>query len=264
MTKALDLTGKKFGRWTVLEFSHIKNGNYYWLCKCECGTIKPVSYANLKRGSKSCGCLAKEILKEKGTHKQSGSRLYVVWQNMKSRCYNKNNNRYNIYGARGIKVCDEWQEFQPFYDWAMANGYNPNAKRGECTIDRIDVNGDYEPNNCRFVSMEIQTRNTRVNRLLTYNNETHCLQDWSKITGINISTLDNRLYRDKLPVDKILSVPTGKLKKIKKIKCIETGIIYESAKDVQKEIPNINISTLYKSCRNQNRTCNGYHWEYVE
>lgn len=161
-SKFQDLTGKKFGRLTVIKKDHLgSHGDTMWLCKYDCGNTKVISGHSLRMGrTLSCGCYNKELIT---THGESKTRLYGVWIGMKTRCYNKNSNNYSLYGGRGIKICDEWQKFENFRNWAMVNGYNPNAEYGECTIDRINKNGNYEPSNCRFVSMGIQDLNRRSN-----------------------------------------------------------------------------------------------------
>lgn len=109
---------------------------------------------------------------------------------MKQRCYNKNNDAYCRYGGRGIIICKDWlDDFMTFHDWAMSNGYKENL-----TIDRIDVNGNYEPNNCRWVDMKTQCRNKRNNRYITINNETHCLSEWCEILGLDRHVIEQRLY----------------------------------------------------------------------
>ena len=195
MGKFEDLTGQRFGYLTVIKKAgKNKSDKILWLCKCDCGKLKIIQGASLKNGrTKSCGCLRKKGARR--THGFKYTRLYCIWQGIKKRCLNKNTSNYHIYGGRGIKICDEWKnDFKVFHDWAFANGYDENAKRGDFTIDRIDVNGNYEPSNCRWATMKEQCRNTRSNKLITYNNETHCLMDWSYIFNINYKTL---LYRFK-------------------------------------------------------------------
>lgn len=165
MSKVKDIAGERFGRWTVMSRAGSKpGGQATWNCVCDCGTHRVVSGAGLRFGnSKSCGCVAVEkTIARSTTHGKGRTRLYSVWCGMKERCTNPNASNYYGYGARGITICDEWfRDFQEFYDWSMANGYDESAKRGECTLDRIDVDGNYEPGNCRWVSMMVQAHNKR-------------------------------------------------------------------------------------------------------
>lgn len=122
-------------------------------------------------------------------------KLYGVWANMRSRCRNKNHSLYKDYGGRGIKVCKEWDDFAVFREWALANGYVEDDNRHKCSLDRIDVNGDCEPNNCRWADDKTQHNNTRRNILIEFNGETHTLAEWAKIVGICYSTFFNRWER---------------------------------------------------------------------
>lgn len=126
-------------------------------------------------------------------YNKTNIKLYDVWQHIKQRCYNNNNQAYPNYGGRGIEVCKEWlDDFMTFYDWSINNGYKEGL-----TIDRIDVNGNYEPSNCRWVDRKIQARNRRNNRNITINGETHCLKDWCKILNLNYNTVSSRLHYNK-------------------------------------------------------------------
>ena len=174
MANKVDLTGKRFGRLVVLEQaeSHIdKKGRKIrmWKCKCDCGNETIVRHGGLQRGTTtSCGCFHKEIVGSLNrTHGLSANcgRLYPLWKSIKYRCYNKNSKSYSQYGGRGIAMCDEWKnDFLAFHDWAIANGYKEEkTDKGLniLTIDRIDVNGNYEPSNCRFVTNDVQAKNKR-------------------------------------------------------------------------------------------------------
>ena len=206
MANFVDLTGQKFGRLTVEKFVGFKTfpsgqRQTLWKCLCDCGTMAITQSTCLKSGhSKSCGCLKSESSRiraiERNTkHNLTSTRLFPIWLSMKQRCENKNHFAFDLYGGRGIKVCEEWHDFQTFYDWAMTNGYDEDAKYGECTLDRIDVNGNYEPSNCRWVSQKIQSNNTRRNRILLFNGKSQTLNQWAEEFGISHQTISNRLKK---------------------------------------------------------------------
>lgn len=174
----VDLTGRRFGKLTVIKFHHLTTGKSpghpYWLCKCDCGNNTVVSGGHLKSGKiVSCGCYHAEI---QTTHGKSRHRLYGIYRNMICRCYNKNNKNYDSYGGRGIKVCDEWHgsdyvlSINNFITWAYANGYydqpKDTPKNELLSIDRIDNDGPYAPWNCRWVNKFVQANNTRTNRFI--------------------------------------------------------------------------------------------------
>lgn len=196
MGKVIDLTGKRFGKLTVIKkHNQDKWGGWNWLCRCDCGNETIVSGGHLRSlKTKSCGCSRKET--KNFTHKMTGSRLYKVWRAMKSRCYYEESEMFKHYGGRGITVCDEWKNsFISFYDWSMKNGYDENAERGQCTIDRIDVNGNYEPNNCRWAAIKQQANNTRRNHFIKYNGKTQTVSQWANELGVEPDSIFNRLRK---------------------------------------------------------------------
>lgn len=193
--KYKDIIGQKFGRLIALyKLRNYHRRGSYWLCVCDCGNFKEVYLGSLTSGATtSCGCYHKEIAKNVNLkHGKRHTRLHKIWRDMKQRCYNKYNTSYKDYGERGITVCDEWlTDFINFYIWAMANGYNDKL-----SIDRIDVNGNYEPNNCRWATAKQQARNRRSNINYTINGETHCIKEWCEILNLNYKTVSTRLSRN--------------------------------------------------------------------
>ena len=189
-----NLVGMRFENLEVLHRAedYVKpNGRkiLMWQCRCDCGNIVTVSGESLKYGNtKSCGCKRRNNFR---THGKSNTRLYEIWTDMKQRCLNPNQKTYKYYGGRGITICEEWlDDFMNFYDWAMENGY-----QDKLTIDRIDVNGKYEPNNCRWVTMETQLRNTRRNHFIEINGERHTIAEWARIYEINPQTINSRIRK---------------------------------------------------------------------
>lgn len=207
MPKLRNLVGQQFGRLTVIKKSEKKdNKRVYWDCICECGNKTIVPTSNLTRGhTKSCGCLnADHSLKHGMARQHKPSRLYWVWVNMRARCRNKNNPSYKYYGGKGISVCEEWDDFSAFETWAIENGYDENAEYGECSIDRVDVNGDYEPKNCRWITMKEQQRNKQNTRKLTYNEDTKPLTEWVEIFGLDVNIVGQRWGNKSLTPEEIL------------------------------------------------------------
>ena len=212
--KNTDITGKKFGKLTAIRLDHKgKNKSLqsvqYWLFKCDCGKEKIIKKQNVLNGNtKSCGCIHRDsLIKRNKKHGLSYTRLYVVYAGMKARCYDKKHISYKYYGERGISVCDEWKnDFNSFHEWSIKNGYDENAKKGECTIDRIDVNGNYCPENCRWINIEKQNRNHRNNKKITINGKTLCMTEWEDVLGFPVGTIRRRTNLG-WPIERIISTP---------------------------------------------------------
>lgn len=191
--------GKRQGSYTILyairkEVPKRKGLFVHFVCQCDCGKKLTVMACDFKRLHKCPSCC-------QTTHGKSYTKLYKSYTCMKERCYYPNNNRYYRYGARGIKICDEWlKDRSTFFDWAYKNGYEDGL-----TIDRIDVNGNYCPENCRWISKAKQASNTSRTRRITYKGITHSAAEWGRILSLNPCTIRDRLDKG-WPIKKVLSV----------------------------------------------------------
>lgn len=201
MGKINNISGKKYGLLTVLdEYTINKRGKVVWKCQCDCGKITHVIASDLHSGNtKSCGCLFRKISTPTHNYK-SDRRLYGIYNGIKQRCYNLKNPKYIDYGARGIVLCDDWlKSFDSFCEWALGNGY-----ASYLSIDRIDANGNYTPENCRWATALEQGRNTRSTKNLSYNGTTQPMSQWAKQLGISASSLRYKLCVQNLSLEEII------------------------------------------------------------
>lgn len=219
-----DLVGKQFGRLAVEKYAGYttsKSGKriLLWECRCECGNVIVVRGNSLKTGStKSCGCYRKELgmsskVMTKQIHGDSSknSRLYRIWLGIKTRCTNSKVPEYQNYGGRGIQVCSEWvNDYSVFREWAISSGYSNNL-----SIDRIDTDGNYEPDNCKWSTNKEQQNNKRTNRILRYDNKEMTLKQWSEVICIPNDTLWRRLESG-WSVERTLTQPLRKQKNNRK------------------------------------------------
>ena len=195
----VDRRDHKYGRLTVLRRVPSNNNHLRWLCRCSCGEEVSVQSSNLSSGNtKSCGCLQKELTALRfTTHGQRQTKEYVIWADLRKRCRNKKWKDYKNYGGRGITVCDRWERFENFLE---DMGLRPEG----LSIDRINNDGNYEPDNCRWATSKQQNRNRRSSHLLSHRGETHCIVEWAEILDINAETLYTRINKLKWPIEKAL------------------------------------------------------------
>lgn len=193
-------------------------------------------------------------------------RVHRTWQNMLWRCYRIEHNSYKYYGGRGIKVCEDWQEFQPFYDWALANGYADNL-----TIDRIDNDGNYEPSNCRWVTTKEQARNRRSNRFFTYDGQTKTISEWAESIGISQQAMEERLRSPNWSLEEAFTIPakTRKVKQplfAKKVNQVSLDgkriRTWDSITEAASAL-NIHNENISRSLSSGKYTAGGYRWEYA-
>lgn len=208
----IDLTGQRFGKLVVERRSIRREHMVYWVCACDCGEKKEVAGAYLKNGKiKSCGCWHREESASRAKrqferHGLRNTRLYSIWKSMKTRCSNPNFTHYKDYGGRGISVCCEWKpDFLGFYNWAMSSGYDDTL-----TIDRIDVNGNYCPENCRWAETVEQLYNRRNTVLYDYGGQSLTIRQLSEVSGIAEKTMRDRL-KSGWSVERAVSQPVRAL-----------------------------------------------------
>lgn len=206
--------GSRFGRWTVLERDHTEPSNHgrHWVCQCDCGVRRTVRSGRLFSGeSLSCGCLARELIAQRNhVHGRSYSPEHRSWSSMRTRCQNSKVDEFPNYGGRGITICPEWDSFERFY---ADMGPRPSRQH---SIDRIDTNGPYAPWNCRWATTREQTRNTRRNRFLTYDDQTMTVCDWADKFGIGRSTFIDRLDRG-WSIERALLTPPRKKRNARQV-----------------------------------------------
>ena len=210
--------GEKFGKLTIVEYlgqgKNTKDKHFRYKVKCECGEEEVVSSTLLRTKKRMC---CKCSRKENTKHNMSRTRLYGIYRSMKQRCYLKTSKAYKYYGGRGIKVCDEWRnDSSKFFEWALANGYKDGL-----SIDRVDVNGNYEPSNCRWTTAVVQANNQRTNRKLTYNGETHGIYEWERIMGLPHNLIGVRIRECGWSAEKAITTPVLR-KKSQKTHLIKT------------------------------------------
>lgn len=204
MPKLIDLTGKKFGRLTVIDRApNSAKCETRWNCVCECGAKTTVRGKNLIQGiTRSCGCIRKDPRPYRNTHGMSRTRLYRIWSLIKNRCENENSPAYRNYGGRGIELCEDWHSSSAFFEWALSNGYAENL-----TIDRIDNNKGYSPENCRWVDETTQGNNKRTNRYITIGDKTKTLAQWCREYNMNYKAVHNRITKLEWDIEKALTTP---------------------------------------------------------
>lgn len=185
----IDETGATYGRWTVVGYSHTHDGSAFWDCVCDCGKKSKIEGTSLRSGNtKSCGCLAVDNGRKRSiTHGGANTVEYRAWKGLRARCNNKNNARYGLYGGRGIKVCKRWNHFVNFIE---DMGRRPSKNH---SIDRIDNDGDYCPENCRWANQTVQVRNSRRGLMIKYRGETRNLSGWCEHLNLPQSRTAQRL-----------------------------------------------------------------------
>jgi len=216
-----DLTGKKFGRLTVLERHGTSSNPVMWKCRCDCGTEKPIAYKHLKYGGTvSCGCYRSEVSRKSVTHghtcshpvthgqscRAGGNRtkLYTTWEGIKQRCHNPNDKGYKNYGGRGITVCDRWKN--SFENFFKDMGVKPKG----LTLERIENDKGYSKENCKWATMKQQASNRRNSRFITYNGETKIMTEWARQYGLSRGVLWQRIYNMKWDLKDALERPAMK------------------------------------------------------
>lgn len=206
-----DITGKRYGRLVVKSFDHSDKRGAYWLCACDCGKSFVAYGYRLRCGkTKSCGCLQDEHRRE-GFHRSHGmtdTPLYIIWCNMRARCCRKTSTEYYNYGGRGIKLCEAWFSFDAFAEWALSHGYADGL-----SIERIDVNGNYEPDNCKWIEPAQQSLNQRRSHFVTAFGKTQTIKEWADESGLKYDTIERRINQYGYTPEDAVTLPPHHAKK---------------------------------------------------
>ena len=269
MSKLIDLTGQRFGKLVVIRRAadHVyPNGSSQamWECQCDCGNRKDINSSCLKRGlTKSCGCLGYENrIKSLTKHGMTGTNLYRIWAGMKQRCDQKNNDRYKDYGGRGISYCKEWEEFEKFAEWAYQSGYKDGL-----SIERINVNGNYCPENCEWIPFAKQARNRRPSlRIVGEDGKEHLVVDIAEQIGIDSNVVRARYesgwsLHDALYTPLIMQTVRKKVLKID----LKTGEVlreYASIGQAAKDV-GVDRSSISRCCSGELKKSAGFSWKYA-
>lgn len=265
------LIGQRFNRLTILDIWKDEEKGYYMCkCRCDCGNLRENRLTYVKNGAiKSCGCIKYKYRSLPGKTEcifdgRAAHPLHKVWNSMLDRCENPNNPMFPIYGARGISVCEEWRDFRKFVEWSNSVGGRPDGY----SLDRIDTDGNYCPENCRWADEETQQNNKRTNRYLTYKGETLSLSQWSRKTGLSRCAIQYRFMQGWSAED-ILEVPLNhrkgeyRRKILQKSKDGKVVATYSSLSDLPSEYKATSVSSVCNG-RYQRETYKGYIWEYAE
>ena len=246
----------KINHLTPIKFCFRRKRHNFWLFRCDCGNEKIIDKNSVTSGhTKTCGC---NMIPKEFKYLQK-TRLFSIWRGMMNRCYLKSKSNYIYYGARGIKVCNEWngtwnRGFLKFYDWAIKNGYKENL-----TLDRIDVNKDYSPKNCRWVSWDVQVKNKRDNSIkIEYNGEKKNLKQWCKDLGLSYTTIHKRIKEKGLSFEEAIKQNRYNTKTVY---CEELNKIYTNVKDLAADL-NLSSSSVY-TCIRKGYKCKGMMVKYI-
>ena len=256
-----DITGHRFGRLTVLEFVERRGRYPYWKCVCDCGNvvIKP-GYSMLQGNTKSCGCLAQEHSKKAKfrKHKYKNDRVYSVWRAMLSRCENPNNLGFQRYGGRGICICDEWKDPEIFAEWALSHGFKDGY-----SIERINNDGPYCPENCRFATTKEQANNRCTNVFVEYNGERKTITEWAEQTSVSANTLFYR-YRHGWDFGVALNTPPNGIPKGTPVNQYDKSgnliATFKSSHEASRQT-GIFTTSICDACNGKLKTAGGYIWK---
>lgn len=257
MAERKDETGNRYGRLTVLEYAGTNGHNALWKCKCDCGNECVKLGIQLRRQqTRSCGCIHKEQLSARNQRYSviAPRRLYQTWHGMIDRCEKRKSKYYCNYGGRGISVCEEWHDFDSFASWALTHGYSDDL-----TIDRVDNDGNYCPENCKWSTKVEQENNKRTNRRVEIGGKTMNLGQWCETYGISPITVQSRL-RYGWNIEDAIKTPVSPKKKVM---CIETGEVFETAREAGNK-HGASKTSISTAASGKTKTSCGLHWKYVE